>query len=146
VSDEYDSSIPMLTEILVAGDASKAWHARGESAYGTDASAGVDTDTALLPDAAVPIAPIAPAGRQVAADPGHDAQVIAERLRGRFAHYLTGDGRALIEERCRTALNDHTSWLVGQITREVALALETQITDWVREAVREEIGRRPRDE
>jgi len=72
-----------------------------------------------------------------------DADVLAERLRGRFANYLTGEGRSVIEARCRDALQDHATWLVNQITREVALALETEMTGWVREAVEEEIGRRP---
>lgn len=74
--------------------------------------------------------------------PNLDADVIAERLRGRFAGFLTGDGRGIIEARCRDALQDHTSWLVNQITREVALALETELTGWVREAVDQEIARR----
>ena len=76
--------------------------------------------------------------------PAHslDADVLAERLRGRFASYLTGEGRSVIEARCRDALQDHTTWLVNQITREVALALETEMTGWVREAVNEEIARR----
>jgi hypothetical protein len=79
-----------------------------------------------------------------AAAPLHnlDADVLAERLRGRFASYLTGEGRAVIEARCRDALQDHTTWLVNQITREVALTLETEMTGWVREAVNEEIARR----
>jgi hypothetical protein len=71
-----------------------------------------------------------------------DADVLAERLRGRFASYLTGEGREAIEARCRDALHDHTTWLVNQITREVALALETEMTGWVREAVNEELARR----
>jgi Protein of unknown function (DUF2486) len=76
------------------------------------------------------------------AQPNLDADVIAERLRGRFAGFLTGEGRGIIEARCRDALQDHTSWLVNQITREVALALETELTGWVREAVDQEIARR----
>ncbi|HZZ06831.1 DUF2486 family protein [Paraburkholderia sp.] len=74
--------------------------------------------------------------------PNLDADVIAERLRGRFAGFLTGEGRGIIEARCRDALQDHTSWLVNQITREVALALETELTGWVRDAVDQEIARR----
>jgi hypothetical protein len=70
----------------------------------------------------------------------YDADVLAERLRGRFATYLKGDGRNLIEARCRDAFQDHTTWLVNQITREVALALETEMLNWVREAIREELG------
>ncbi|MBY4868505.1 DUF2486 family protein [Burkholderia sp. Bp9017] len=71
-----------------------------------------------------------------------DAQCIAERLRNRLTNYLTGEGREAIEARCRDALHDHTAWLVGQITREVALALETEVMDWVRDAVDDEIARR----
>lgn len=71
----------------------------------------------------------------------YDADVLAERLRGRFATYLTGAGRDLIEARCRDAFQDHTTWLVSQITREVALALETEMLSWVREAIREEMGK-----
>ena len=71
-----------------------------------------------------------------------DADLLAERLRGRFASYLTGEGRSVIETRCRDALQDHTTWLVNQITREVALALETELSGWVREAVEEEMARR----
>ncbi|MDN7589330.1 DUF2486 family protein [Burkholderia seminalis] len=71
-----------------------------------------------------------------------DAQHIAERLRNRLTNYLTGAGRDAIEERCRDALHEHSAWLVGQVTREVALALETEVMDWVRDAVDEEIARR----
>ncbi|RAS36027.1 DUF2486 family protein [Paraburkholderia bryophila] len=77
-----------------------------------------------------------------AAQPTLDADLIAERLRGRFAGFLTGEGRGVIEARCRDALQEHTGWLVSQITREVALTLETEMTAWVREAVEEEIARR----
>jgi hypothetical protein len=68
--------------------------------------------------------------------------VLAERLRGRVASYLTGEGRDVIEARCRDALADHTTWLVNQITREVALSLETEMTRWVQEAVDEALSRR----
>ena len=71
-----------------------------------------------------------------------DADVIAERLRRRVAGFLAGDGRSVIEERCRETLHAHTGWLIDQITREVALALEDEMTAWVREAVVEEIARR----
>jgi hypothetical protein len=74
--------------------------------------------------------------------PALDADVIAERLRGRFAGFLTGEGRGIIETRCRDTLQEHTTLLVSQITREVALTLETEMTGWVREAVEEEIARR----
>jgi hypothetical protein len=48
----------------------------------------------------------------------------------------------VIEERCRETLQAHTGWLIDQITREVALTLENEMTSWVREAVVEEIARR----
>ena len=76
------------------------------------------------------------------AQPGLDAGAIAESLRGRFAGFLTGEGRAIIESHSRAALQEHTTWLVNQITREVALTLESEMTGWVREAVEAEIARR----
>lgn len=102
-------------------------------------------------DRAEPAAPVE-AGSIVPPDIAHeatapsqpdlDAEVIAERLRGRFAGFLTGEGRGIIEARCRDALQEHTTWLVTQITREVALTLESEMSGWVREAVEEEIARR----
>jgi hypothetical protein len=78
--------------------------------------------------------------------PPLDADLIAERLRGRFAGFLTGEGRGIVEARCREALQEHSTWLVGQITREVALTLETEMAGWVKEAVeqalKEETARR----
>ncbi|MGF6956763.1 DUF2486 family protein [Paraburkholderia youngii] len=70
-----------------------------------------------------------------------DADALAERLHGRFQRFLTGEGRGIIEARCRDAVQQHTSLLVSQITREVAQTLEAEMTDWVREAVEEEIAR-----
>ncbi len=82
------------------------------------------------------------------APPALDADLVAERLRGRFAGFLTGEGRGIIEARCREALQEHSTWLVGQITREVALTLETEMAGWVKEAVEqaleEEAARRSR--
>jgi hypothetical protein len=69
-----------------------------------------------------------------------DAEHIAERLRTRFAGYLREEGRRVIEARCRDALEEHTSWLARQVTREVALALEGEMMGWVRDAVREEFA------
>ncbi len=69
-----------------------------------------------------------------------DAEHIAERLRTRFAGYLREEGRRVIEARCREALEEHTSWLVRQVTREVALALEGEVMGWVRDAVHEELA------
>ncbi|HHV7524471.1 TPA: DUF2486 family protein [Burkholderia orbicola] len=102
---------------------------------------------AHAPDTAMPQADLPSAApqpdKQVAAGlTPEDAQHIAERLRNRLTNYLTGTGRDAIEARCRDALHEHSAWLVGQITREVALALETEVMDWVRDAVDEEIARR----
>ncbi|WP_233847777.1 DUF2486 family protein [Paraburkholderia sp. HD33-4] len=79
-----------------------------------------------------------------AAEPTLDADAIAARLHGRFQSFLTGEGHGIIEARCRDAVQQHTSLLVSQITREVAQTLEAEMTDWVREAVEEEISRRSR--
>ncbi|BBU26855.1 hypothetical protein BTHE68_05890 [Burkholderia sp. THE68] len=71
----------------------------------------------------------------------YDAEQIAERLRGRFTGFLTGEARALIEERCREVLREHSTQLVSAITREVAMALEGRMSEWVREAVESELRR-----
>ncbi|RQT33543.1 DUF2486 family protein [Burkholderia contaminans] len=97
---------------------------------------------AHVPEAVVPVAALQPEAQAAAGLTPEDAQHIAERLRNRLTNYLTGEGRDAIEARCRDALHEHSAWLVGQITREVALALETEVMDWVRDAVDEEIARR----
>lgn len=112
---------------------------------------GVPVLSADVFDRAEPAAPVE-AGSIVPPDIAHDtavpsqpdldAEAIVEQLRGRFAGFLTGEGRGIIEARCRDALQEHTTWLVGQITREVALTLETEMSGWVREAVEEEVARR----
>ncbi|MPV56502.1 hypothetical protein CFB46_00350 [Burkholderia sp. HI2761] len=95
-----------------------------------------------MPEAALPSAAPQPDAQAAVALTPEDAQHIAERLRNRLTNYLTGAGREAIEARCRDALHEHSAWLVGQVTREVALALETEVMDWVRDAVDEEIARR----
>jgi len=97
---------------------------------------------AHMPEAAAAAAAPQQDAQAVAGLTPEDAQHIAERLRNRLTNYLTGEGRDAIEARCRDALHEHSAWLVGQITREVALALETEVMDWVRDAVDEEIARR----
>jgi hypothetical protein len=121
--DNFDSSIPVLTDVIVPGRAERA---------------------RVAPRAPAPVLSPAAAPPAAAQSTDRDADQIAERLRGRFTHFLTGDGRALIEERCRESLQEHSVWLVSQITREVALALETELTEWVREAVADELERRGR--
>ncbi|BAN22392.1 DUF2486 family protein [Caballeronia insecticola] len=71
----------------------------------------------------------------------YDAELLAERLRGRFTGFLTGEARGLIEERCREVLREQSTQLVAAITREVAMALEGRMSEWVREAVETELRR-----
>jgi hypothetical protein len=144
-----DPSIPVLTDVLVSGDAARVRSTRPQEPEAAPPAAGAVAQQAEPAPAAGAVAQQAeppPAAGAVAQQaeppPTYDADLIAERLRGRFANYLTGDGRGIIEARCRDALQEHTSWLVSQITREVALALETEVAEWVREAVKEEIARR----
>jgi hypothetical protein len=169
----FDTSIPVLDEVLVPGKPEQARAPRGTGETQPQAAEPADGVTVHavtpaqvqafeLPEPPAPDelakapepAPFEPAtafhfSRAQAAPAvpvtNLDADVLAERLRGRFASYLTGEGRAVIEARCRDALQDHTTWLVNQITREVALALETEMTGWVREAVEEELARRPKE-
>jgi Protein of unknown function (DUF2486) len=127
-----------------------------EPAHAPAAAESAFAPSAGVFDRAEPLAP-PEAGSEVPPDvvqpaqapaPSHqylDADVIAERLRGRFAGFLSGEGRGIVEARCRDALQDHSTWLINQITREVALALETEMTGWVREAVDEELARRTSD-
>jgi hypothetical protein len=172
----FDTSIPVLNDILLPGKPAHARPAHGAAAAeaapaesGAEPADGVtvysvtpaqmhvfelpespapfELDSAPEPEPLEAFEPSSAfhfARAPVPAAPVHslDADVLADRLRGRFASYLTGEGRAVIEARCRDALQDHTTWLVNQITREVALTLETEMTGWVREAVNEEIARR----
>ncbi|MDR6388480.1 DUF2486 family protein [Paraburkholderia phenoliruptrix] len=73
---------------------------------------------------------------------GVNAELIAGRLRERFAGFLAGDGLTIVEARCRSAVEEHTTRLVDQITREVVSTLEKEMTGWVREAVEAEVARR----
>jgi len=70
-----------------------------------------------------------------------DVELIAERMRTRFSSYLRQEARGAIELRCRDAVAEHTNWLVRQVTRDVVTALEAEVANWVRDAVREELAR-----
>jgi Protein of unknown function (DUF2486) len=96
--------------------------------------------TAPLESAEPPRSPEAIATPQQAELTERDADHIAERLRARFAGYLREEGRRVIEERCREALDEHATWLIRQVTREVARALEGEVAGWVRDAVRDEFA------
>lgn len=128
--DMYDPAIPLLSDVIVPGDPGRARTA---------------PPMALAPEA--PATTLAGASAVEAArgqepDP-YDADALAERLRGRCLTWLTGEGRTVVEERCRAALNEHADWLIGQVTREVGLALETELAGWVKEAVREAVRDAP---
>ncbi|MBN3852458.1 DUF2486 family protein [Paraburkholderia sp. Ac-20340] len=71
-----------------------------------------------------------------------DADALVERLRGRALSWLTGEGRGVIEQRCSAAMQEHSHWIVGQVSREIGLALETELKGWVKAAVREELDAR----
>lgn len=114
VHDVDDTSIPLLTDILVPGNVLRA---RG----------------GVAPDAV----PAAVEGLFAG-----DVDALAERLRGRCLGWLTGDGRGVIEARCSAALQEHSHWLVGQVSREIGLALESELKGWVKAAVREELAAR----
>ncbi|MFC0397787.1 DUF2486 family protein [Paraburkholderia rhizosphaerae] len=144
-----ETAIPVLSEVIVQGDPAQARDLpelsdvlSEEPAFVTP-PASAQAQTAPAASAAAPAsgAPATAASTAPTAPstPDYDADLIAERLRGRFASYLTGEGRTLIEARCRDAIEDHTTWLINQITREVAFALETEMAVWIREAIREEL-------
>ncbi|WP_029226376.1 DUF2486 family protein [Burkholderia ubonensis] len=157
-----DAAIPVLTDVIAPGNpAAAAPEAAAPTVRPAEAAApvGIEADPATVvvqpvPTPEVPVVELAPvphvdapematqAAATAAALTPQDAQHIAERLRDRLTNYLTGEGRETIEARCRDALRGHTAWLVSQITREVALALETEVMDWVRDAVDDEIARR----
>jgi hypothetical protein len=148
-----DASIPVLSEVIVQGDPAQARDIpeladilpdADEPAFVTPPAAQRHVPPPAQPAAEQTHAQTQPAAPAPAAPatPDYDADLLAERLRGRFASYLTGEGRTLIEARCRDAFQDHTTWLVNQITREVALVLETEMAGWIREAIREELKQR----
>ncbi|KVN28172.1 hypothetical protein WJ63_13310 [Burkholderia pyrrocinia] len=165
-----DAAIPVLTDVIAPGNPARADAAAAADTQPVEIEADPETVTVEpVPTPHVPAVELPPGGADVrsAGEPEpvvaaaalaasatahqapapavltpEDAQRIAERLRNRLTNYLTGAGREALEARCRDALHDHTAWLVSQITREVALALETEVTEWVRDAVDEEIARR----
>ncbi|KWC03893.1 hypothetical protein WM34_03100 [Burkholderia ubonensis] len=158
-----DAAIPVLTDVIAPGNpAAVAPEAAAQTVPAPETAAPADIEAGPatvvvqpVPTPEVPVVELAPVQREAeapematqaaetaAALTPEDTQHIAERLRDRLTNYLTGEGREAIEARCRDALHGHTAWLVSQITREVALALETEVMDWVRDAVDDEIARR----
>ncbi len=154
MTDPIDpDSIPILTDVIVPGrppigrpgEAHEA-HEAHESYQGAPAASEAQraVDQPLVEPLRDPaaVAP-APAG---APQPSHaldarDVERIAERMRTRFSSYLRQEARGAIEVRCRDAVAEHTNWLVRQVTRDVVTALEAEVANWVRDAVREELAR-----
>ncbi|MBI0327574.1 DUF2486 family protein [Burkholderia plantarii] len=81
-------------------------------------------------------APSAPAASAI------DAQRVVERLHGRVAGYLAGEGRALIDARCREVVQQHAAALAGDVSQQVLLALAPEIERWVSEAIGEALADR----
>lgn len=123
--DTYDPSVPTLIDIVATGDPTRA-----------RSTPPMSLSLAGQPAGAAATAFAASAAR------GYDADALVERLRGRCLTWLAGEGRTVVEARCRAALQEHSNWLVGQITREVGLALETELAGWVRDAMRDEAASR----
>lgn len=142
-----ETPIPLLNEPLVAGNLLRGRHGSPfetaaapaqaaavpdltpEPGFGAPASASTTATTGAA--AAVPDSPLPP-----------DAEALVERLSGRAMSWLTGEGRSVIEARCAAALQEHSNWIVGQVSREIGLALETELKGWVKAAVREELAAR----
>lgn len=118
--DLEDVSIPLLSDVIVAGN---PLHGHNVEAAKSATAAAVTASVAE------------PEGLFA-----HDADALVERLQGRCLNWLTGEGRAVIEARCAAAMQEHSTWLVGQVSREIGLALETELKTWVKAAVREELA------
>ncbi|MDR5802845.1 DUF2486 family protein [Caballeronia sp. LZ001] len=104
-----------------------------------------DTSIPVLTDVVVPGKPEYARAASAEAAFEYDAALVAERLRARVTQYLDTDARALIAARCEEVLREHTQTLVEDITREVAVALDGRLLEWVGAAVEEEL-RRQREE
>jgi len=166
MTDSHDpndpDSIPMLTDVIVPGrppiarpgaaqaptapaqmpapdDPSPTVAASAQSNVAGPAQ-GLSQSAASTASASASAADATADTRRAAFD-ARDVEFIAERLRGRFSSYLREDARRVVEARCRDAVEEHTNWLVRQVTREVVSALEAEVAGWVRDAVREELAR-----
>ncbi|MCC8391741.1 DUF2486 family protein [Paraburkholderia sp. MMS20-SJTR3] len=150
MSDPNDHSIPLLQEIIQPGRAPRTGDASGASAAPdvfdrSEPSIPLEAGATVPPDIGGEGAHDAATHPRVpeaaAAQPELDADALAERLCGRLEGFLAGEGRGLIDARCRDAVQQHTNLLVARVTREVARVVEAELSGWVREAVREELAR-----
>jgi Protein of unknown function (DUF2486) len=129
-------AVPVLTEVLAAGDPAKAREPSRAGQADTGAGGAAHGSPGLFEPVLQPAMP----GLTL-----DSAGEFAERLRGQFNDYLRKDGRDLIELRCRKMLEAHASQMVEQIAGEVTLMLEIQIRQWVYEAVVEALERQNGD-
>ncbi len=154
-----EAPIPLLNDVLVAGNLLRARspfeRAPAPEAASVPEGAPEPVATPASPETmaaahAVPEPTLAHEPEPLQAPtPGdtyalyaHDADALVERLRGRALSWLTGEGRGVIEQRCSAAMQEHAHWIVGQVSREIGLALETELKGWVKSAVREELAAR----
>ncbi|HKU00818.1 MAG TPA: DUF2486 family protein [Paraburkholderia sp.] len=138
-----ETPIPLLNETLVPGNLLRARHASPFETAATPAQAGAVPDPAPEPGFAAPAGTATGAPVRESASPlPPDAEALVERLSGRAMSWLTGEGRSVIEARCAAALQEHSNWIVGQVAREIGLALEIELKGWVKAAVREELAAR----
>lgn len=157
MADPHDpDSIPMLTDVIVPGrppiarpgamhpeTAAETQPGASESAAPSAASVPLAGEDLAAPSAAAHPSAVSdhPGASSAAGLDARDIEFIAERLRSRFSTYVRQDARGMIEARCREAVEEHTNWLVRQVTREVVSALEQEVAGWVRDAVSEELAR-----
>lgn len=138
-----ETPIPLLNETLVPGNLLRGRHA---SPFETVAAPAAQT--AATPEPAHEPGFGAPAGSSTSVPASgadslpRDAEALVDRLSGRAMSWLTGEGRSVIEARCAAALQEHSHWIVGQVSREIGLALETELRGWVQAAVRDELAAR----
>lgn len=123
-----EPEIPLLNDALVQGNLLRGRHG---SPFETVSAKASTPEPSAGVSAEVPASPLPP-----------DAEALVERLSGRAMSWLTGDGREVIEARCAAAMQEHAHWIVGQVSREIGLALEGELKGWVRAAVREELALR----
>jgi hypothetical protein len=160
--DLDEAPIPLLSDIMVPGNLLRArspfervHEVQTQSAVADTAPEPVATPASAetmaaahavpeptLTQAAEPAPALQSAPQDTYALYAQDADALVERLRGRALSWLTGEGRGVIEQRCSAAMQEHSHWIVGQVSREIGLALETELKGWVKAAVREELDAR----
>ncbi|MGG1944602.1 DUF2486 family protein [Trinickia sp. NRRL B-1857] len=137
------NSIPMLTDVMVPGRPAAVRPAdpQPEPEHKVQAGAPAPTEPQSSSQASSAATRSEPMPAAQPTLDARDVEFIAERLRARFSTYLRRDARGVVEAHCRDAIEEHTNWLVRQVTREVVGVLEQEVAGWVRDAVSEELAR-----